>query len=165
MPAFCRKGFSMKKKIPVILFIIVVLVFSLSLMTFDPGERLSYPWEIEKADTDYFNSDENVNISLKEETLRKNRAAFKILNNSDTEIFFGQDFSLQIFKSGKWYDIIVPPGKWTANKSFVKPQTGIIIDVKWEDQYGELPYGKYRLVKEYSKGSEPSYMLCEFEMH
>ena len=133
-------------------------------MTFDPGERLSYPWEIKKADIDYFNSDENVSISLKEETLRKNRAAFKILNNSDAEIFFGQGFSLQVFKAGKWYDIVVPPGEWTADMSFVKPQTGIIIDVKWEDQYGELPAARYRLVKEYSEGSESSDMLCEFQM-
>lgn len=78
-------------------------------------------------------------------------AKLSITNSSDSELYFGNAYTLQKLVNGNWED--VPPIVDNMGTSAVgisaKPHTTGCWDVNWRNCYGVMEDGKYRIIKEY----------------
>ena len=80
-------------------------------------------------------------------------AGLEILNQSDKEITFGDDYELQALQDGSWYRVDYIIDNWAFNS--IGYETGpesakvipLCLDVKWSYFHGILPEGHYRITK------------------
>lgn len=127
------------------------------------------PWELgEVAD---YSFDAPLEFSVIDGTLTNTGAEFLIKNSSDItyEISTPDDYRMEVFTGGKWRKINV---FWdvTAEAYTLQPNESITFSLDFYEHFGELPAGKYRIIKEaapYGEAgaeSEAGYFLCDFEI-
>ena len=87
-----------------------------------------------------------------------------VCNNSDFEIDFGSEYSIQLYKDDSWYDIDAGAVDWTGELFTVTAGDQYEAESNWATIYGELPAGKYRIVKEYSQLEQTYFAVAEFEI-
>ncbi len=109
-------------------------------------------------------NDAGITLSVKEDTLTKTGATFVIKNDSDSLYSYGNADELEIKQDGKWhkidltFDITLP--SYSVLPGEVKE-----LEFNWENTYGKLPKGTYRLVKPFSKDGNIDmriYLAAEF---
>ena len=79
-------------------------------------------------------------------------AKLEIKNDNSTEVIYGEAYQIQKLENGSWENV-----KPIA-ENMVFPMIGMgiasketeYIDIDWNDYYGKLENGKYRIVKEYT---------------
>lgn len=101
-------------------------------------------------------SQSDVSLTIKDETLTNTSATLILKNNSDKKVEYGEDYKIEIKKSGEWHKINVD--QW-----FDLPATEVDvgeskeINLNWKDVYGKLKKGTYRIVKDIEYYGEESF--------
>lgn len=146
----------------VILLLICVLFLTGTGCSSDSGRE--YPWSITKNSMDIKNDNANISIQLTDGSLTSAGTKLIICNNSESDISFGSEYSIQLSQNGAWYDIDVKNTDWTGELFTVGAGNECEVEINWASIYGELPVGKYRIVKEYSQLGQKFFTLTEFDI-
>lgn len=139
----------------------IFLGFFILLIASCTSEENNYPWKIgEKSAIDIYKEDAIV-LLLDESTLTASGAEFTL--KSAENITYGEQFFLEIQINGKWYTI-EEELDWFLTKHILKSGEEVLLEIDWTNYYGELPSGRYRLLKPI-ENIEKSYVIsCEFEV-
>ena len=91
----------------------------------------------------------DISMSIKEGTLTNKGATIIITNNSDKNFIYGNPYEIEIKKDGKWHKIDV---KLIFNEPAIilKSKESNEIKINWNDGYGKLASGTYRIIKSVS---------------
>ena len=78
-------------------------------------------------------------------------ATIGILDTSDKEVLYGEDYSLQVFKDNDWEAVPYVIENWWFHSIGYSPQKNIRTEweADWEWLYGKLEPGQYRMVKSF----------------
>ena len=92
-------------------------------------------------------SKNDVIMTIKEGTLTNKSATLVLTNNSDNNIQYGNPYKIEIKKDGEWHKINV---ELYFNLSLfqLSANESKEIDLDWENGYGKLAKGTYRIIKE-----------------
>ena len=123
-----------------------------------------YPWSLTKSSMDIKNDIDTISIRFSDGSLTSTGAQLMVCNNSDFEIDFGSEYSIQLYKDDSWYDIDAGAVDWTGELFTVTAGDQYEAESNWATIYGELPAGKYRIVKEYSQLEQTYFAVAEFEI-
>ena len=114
-------------------------------------------------------SEKGVGLSIKEDTLSRSGATLVLKNENDQPVEYGDvSYTLEIKQDGEWHRINVE--LFFADAAYVlKGNETVELDTKWEEAYGKLAKGEYRIVKDiYTQKSdgtyEKFYVAAEFSM-
>ncbi len=109
---------------------------------------------------------EGVTLSLN--SFSNTEASLTLKNESEHTLYYGEEYFIQENQNNEWIDLEL------LNENIVhpilhilKPNNDFAINMKWEQVYGTLKNGKYRLVKSVAldeKLKENYYITCEFEI-
>lgn len=118
----------------------------------------------EKSDIEIVKSD--VSLAIKDGTLKNTGATVVLTNNSDKDFYYGNPYSIQIKKDGEWHKINVELS-FTLPLYYLKAKEAKELVLNWEDGYGQLDIGEYRIIKsietEKDDGTfESFYVTAEF---
>ena len=92
-------------------------------------------------------SENGVIMTIKDGTLTNKSATLVLTNNSDKNFQYGNPYEIEIKKDGEWHKINVklyfnlPAFRLLAKESKE-------IELDWENEYGKLAEGTYRIIKE-----------------
>ena len=92
-------------------------------------------------------SQNDVIMTIKEGTLTNKSATLVLTNNSDNNIQYGNPYKIEIKKDGEWHKI---NAELYFNLSLfqLSANESNEIDLDWENGYGKLAKGTYRIIKE-----------------
>ena len=92
-------------------------------------------------------SQNDVIMTIKEGTLTNKSATLVLTNNNDKNFQYGNPYEIEIKKDGEWHKINV-------ELNFDMPAFQLLskeskeIELDWENGYGKLAKGTYRIIKE-----------------
>ena len=92
-------------------------------------------------------SQNDVIMTIKEGTLTNKSATIVLTNNSEKNFQYGNPYEIEIKKDGEWHKINIelyfdmPAFQLSAKESKE-------IELDWENGYGKLANGTYRIIKE-----------------
>lgn len=92
-------------------------------------------------------SQNDVTMTIKEGTLTNRSATLVLTNNGDKNFQYGDPYEIEIKKDGEWHKINIelyfdmPAFQLSAKESKE-------IELNWENGYGKLANGTYRIIKE-----------------
>ena len=146
----------MKKKLPII-FLCGVMALGVtgcgkSKNEFDIGDK-----------SDIKVSQNDVIMTIKAGTLTNKSATLVLTNNSDKNFQYGNTYEIEIKKDGEWHKINVElyfdmPAFPLSSKESKE------IELDWENGYGKLAKGTYRIIKgidyEYEEGKYKSFNIA-----
>lgn len=89
----------------------------------------------------------DVSMSIKDGTLKNTGATLILTNNSDKEFQYGNPYKMEIKQNGEWYKIPVEIN-FTLPAFCLKSKESKEIELNWENGYGKLTSGTYRIIKE-----------------
>lgn len=144
----------MKKKIFILIFLIVVLI-GLCLYIFLP-----------LIEEDDYNKSV---MTIKEGTLT-NTGATVIIKDDDIENTYGEWYRIDRKVFDKWYTLESHIKDWILIGYHASYDHQLELEISWENNYGKLSKGKYRLVKEAgtkerkNNKKEKKYICVEFEI-
>lgn len=90
--------------------------------------------------------DKWISLSIKENTLKNTGATLVLKNDSDVDVIYGNPYEIEIKKDGKWHKIQVMID-FTLPAYYLKSKETKEIELNWENGYGKLPKGDYRIIK------------------
>ena len=94
-------------------------------------------------------------MTIKEGTLTNKSATLVLTNNSDNNFQYGEPYEIEIKKDGKWHKINVEL-YFNLLISLLPSKESKEIKLDWENGYGKLAKGTYRIIKkidyEYEEG-------------
>jgi len=110
--------------------------------------------------------EKKVSLSVKENTLTKIGAILILKNDSDVDIQYGEPYEIEIKKDGKWHKIDVELN-FNLPAYTLKSKMSKEITLNWENGYGKLATGDYRIIKSIDlekedKTFETFYVSAEF---
>lgn len=88
----------------------------------------------------------DVTFSIKDDTLKNTGATFILKNDSDMDVQYGDSYEIEIEKDSRWHKINVELN-FNLPAYTLKPKTSEEIEFKWENGYGKLAPGNYRILK------------------
>ena len=89
-------------------------------------------------------------LTLKENSLTKTGAIFTLKNDTDKEYWYGPDYYIEYRDNGDWKELDTITGEplvWNSIAYVLKPGEEKELNIDWSYGYGELKNGEYRLVK------------------
>ncbi len=111
--------------------------------------------------TEEVNTLEGVEIVI--EKVTPTGLVYAISNQSDRDVSYGRDFGIQMEKDGAWYQVEPDnPAAVTLELLTVPAGGRDEMEISWEDSYGKLPEGKFRIVKTISDTEQGYYLSGEF---
>lgn len=94
-------------------------------------------------------SQNDVSMMIKEGTLTNTNVTLIIKNNSDKKVRYGESFQMEIKKNNKWYQLNMKHEVFfTLAATILDAQEQREIELNWEDEYGKLKKGTYRIIKD-----------------
>ena len=108
-------------------------------------------------------SQNDVILTIKEGTLTNKSATLVLTNNSDKNFQYGNPYEIEIKKDGEWHKINVElyfnmPAFQLSSKESKE------IELDWENGYGKLAKGTYRIIKgidyEYEEGKYETFNVA-----
>ena len=108
-------------------------------------------------------SQNDVIMTIKEGTLTNKSATLVLTNNSDKNFQYGNPYEIEIKKDGEWHKINVE--LYFAMPAFpLSSKESKEIELDWENGYGKLAKGTYRIIKgidyEYEEGKYKSFNIA-----
>lgn len=106
----------------------------------------------------------DVSLSIKEETLDNTGVTLILKNNSDKLLRYDEVYEIEIKKEDKWHKINVEL-YFTLPLWGVEPNSEEELELNWENGYGKLASGEYRLIKKVyfeDEEEEAFYISAEF---
>ena len=128
--------------------LIIFIVLLLGYIAYLYIENNSYKATLDKT-AKAVSTIDKVMVSIKENTLTKTGAVLIIKNESNTNHLTGEAFYVEKKENGKWYSL--KPKHvlfWIAIGYDIKTNEEREFECNWDDMYGKLEKGTYRLVKE-----------------
>lgn len=125
--------------------ILIILILGIMLLgitscgsnnTFDIGS---------KSDIEISNN-VDVSLSIKEETLDNTGVTLILKNNSDKLLRYDEVYEIEIKKDNEWHKINVEL-YFTLPLWGVEPNSEEELELNWENGYGKLAPGEYRIIK------------------
>ena len=108
-------------------------------------------------------SQNDVIMTIKEGTLTNKSATLVLTNNSDKNFQYGNPYEIEIKKEGEWHKINVELN-FTLPAFHLLPKESKEIELNWENEYGKLSKGTYRIIKginyEYEEGKYKSFNVA-----
>ena len=108
-------------------------------------------------------SQNDVIMTIKEGTLTNKSATLVLTNNSDKNIQYGNPYEIEIKKDGEWHKINVELN-FTMPAFQLSARENKEIEINWENGYGKLAKGTYRIIKgidyEYEEGKYKSFNIA-----
>ena len=108
-------------------------------------------------------SKNDVIMTIKEGTLTNKSATLVLTNNSDNNFQYGNPYEIEIKKDGEWHKI-------NAELYFnlllfqLSAKESKEIELDWENEYGKLAKGTYRIIKgidyEYEEGKYETFNVA-----
>ena len=87
-----------------------------------------------------------VSLTVKENTLTETGATLILKNDSDVGVEYGNPYEMEIKKDGKWHKINVELN-FTLPTFILKSKDTKELELNWENEYGKLASGDYRIIK------------------
>ena len=114
-------------------------------------------------------SQNDVIMTIKEGTLTNKSATLILTNNSDKNFQYGTSYEIEIKKDGEWHKINVELN-FTMPAFQLSARENNEIEINWENGYGKLEKGTYRIIKEidyeYEEGKYKSFNIAvEFTIY
>lgn len=115
--------------------------------------------------TEEVNALEGAELIVDADKVTATGITYTISNQSETDLSYGRDYSLQQEKDGKWYQI-EPKGEVAVTLELLWIPAGNTDteEIGWEDAYGKLPAGNYRILKSFSDNEKGYYLAGEFHI-
>lgn len=108
-------------------------------------------------------SQNDVIMTIKEGTLTNKSATLILTNNSDKNFQYGTPYEIEIKKDGEWHKINVELN-FTMPAFQLSARENKEIEINWENGYGKLEKGTYRIIKgidhEYEEGKYKSFNIA-----
>ncbi len=108
-------------------------------------------------------SQEDVSLMIKNGTLKKTSATLILKNNSSKNFSYGNPYEIEIMKDGEWHKIDVQLN-FTLPSFELKAGESKEIEMNWENGYGKLAQGMYRIIKdidyEYEEGKYENFNVA-----
>ena len=108
-------------------------------------------------------SQNDVIMTIKEGTLTNKSATLVLTNNSDKNFQYGNPYGIEIKKDGEWHKINVKLD-FTVPAFQLSARENKEIEINWENGYGKLEKGTYRIIKgidyEYEEGKYKSFNIA-----
>ena len=108
-------------------------------------------------------SQNDVIMTIKEGTLTNKSATLILTNNSDKNFQYGTPYEIEIKKDGEWHKINVELN-FTMPAFQLSARENNEIEINWENGYGKLEKGTYRIIKEidyeYEEGKYKSFNIA-----
>ncbi len=108
-------------------------------------------------------SQNDVIMTIKEGTLTNKSATLVLTNNSDKNFQYGNPYEIEIKKDGEWHKINVELN-FTMPAFQLSARENKEIEINWENGYGKLSKGTYRIIKgidyEYEEGKYKSFNIA-----
>lgn len=101
-------------------------------------------------------------LSIKEGTLTKTGATIIITDKSNKDYTYGKDFILEKKIKNTWYKLAAQETWWDLVGYKIDENNTLELEQKWEEIYGKLKKGTYRILK--SIGTTDEYIYVEFEI-
>ena len=102
-------------------------------------------------------------MTIKEGTLTNKSATLILTNNSDKNFQYGTPYEIEIKKDGEWHKINVELN-FTMPAFQLSARENKEIEINWENGYGKLEKGTYRIIKgidyEYEEGKYKSFKIA-----
>lgn len=124
----------MKKSLKILIIIILLILLTGGI------------WLIFNKDYNEEHIVEGVSMEIKNGTLTNSGAVIILRNDSDIDVFYGNPYSIQVKKDGKWQDIESDLA-FTLPAFSLKSKSSEEIRINWEYGYGKLEKGEYRITK------------------
>ncbi len=103
--------------------------------------------------SDIIISESDVTMSIKDGTLTNTGATIILTNNSNRDFQYGNPYEIEIKKDGEWHKINVKLN-FTLPSFGLKAKETKELKLNWENGYGKLASGNYRIVKSIDYESE-----------
>lgn len=141
----------MRKKISVVLLLLCVL------MLWGCGTKLGEEF------TGEVNTLEGAGLTVDSDSVTPVGITYTISNQSKKDLSYGQDYSIQKEKDGKWY-LVEPksPVAVTMELLWIPAGNADTMQLGWENSYGKLSSGKYRILKMFSDEEQGYGLAGEF---
>lgn len=98
------------------------------------------------SDIEINNSD--ISVSIKDGTLTNTGATFIIENNSNQTLGYGESYHLEIKNDNSWHILkTINDAVFIMPLYLLQPNESIELHIDWENFYGSLEFGEYRLIK------------------
>ena len=128
------------KKIMLTILVCCFMVFELTACgtnknEFDIGKR-----------SDIEIGEKGVSLSIKEDTLTNTGAILVLKNDGDVDVEYGNPYEIEIKKDGQWHKINVELN-FTLPSFSLKSKETKELELNWENGYGKLVSGDYRIIK------------------
>ena len=144
--------------------IMVASLIFLSQTGCNSNDDVELPWRIEKSKKNITNETANISLIISNNGTTSRGIQLILLNKSTAEILLGRSYFIQILKDNVWYDIVLKNADWPLDLLVLPSDSEVLIKIDWFPIYGELPLGKYRIIKEYTLENSKSFVFCEFEI-
>ena len=90
--------------------------------------------------------EKDVSLYIKENTLTNSGATLILQNNSDVEVQYGKPYEIEIKKDNEWHKINVELN-FNLPAYVLKSNESKEWEFSWENGYGKLASGDYRIIK------------------
>jgi len=108
-------------------------------------------------------SQNDVIMTIKEGTLTNKSATLVLTNNSDKNFQYGNTYEIEIKKDGEWHKINVKLD-FDMSAFPLSSKESKEIELNWENGYGKLAKGTYRIIKginyEYEEGKYETFNVA-----
>ena len=151
------------KKIILIAVIVLVLVVSVFVgkLQEDSYEISDYPWDLIQVEEEIIQF-KGISIKVKESTLTETGVEYELINSSESEGIYGSDeYDLQVKVKGSWYEMKVYEDEGLM-AGILSPRISYTCSGNWEQRYGKLVPGRYRIVIPITVEGTEYYMADEF---
>lgn len=136
--------------VSVALCLTIYMLYTEDMSRMEKGEPVLFScWGQEYAPVVDNENNEEIRFEVKADTITARGATINIVNNSDYDISFGEDYVIQKYERGNWksIDTASEVNDWNDMLYIVESGNPAEIRVYWADKYGELEGGSYRIGK------------------
>ena len=95
----------------------------------------------------------DVIMTIKDGTLTNKSVTLVLINNSDKKIQYGSSYEIEIKKNDEWHKINAELN-FTLQLFILESKEKNEFELNFEDGYGKLPSGTYRVIKKIDKEKE-----------
>ena len=92
-------------------------------------------------------SNEKVSLTIKEGSLSSTKATLILENNSTEDLGYSDSYEIEVKRDNDWYKINVDIG-FNEPLYIIEPNQSQELDINWENGYGSLTRGEYRIIKD-----------------
>jgi len=153
----------MKKIIGIMMVLGLVAVTMLFIISTpeDYHEMQDYPWELRSVESE-LEQFKGISFKIKKRTLSTSGVEYELTNSTEFDAVYGTDeYVLHVQIEGAWYEVKVDVDEGLM-ASVLSSKTSYTSSKNWEQRYGELAPGCYRIVIPITVDGAEYYMTDEF---